>query len=252
MTSEHTPARTVVVTGGAQGIGFSIAQRLAAAGHDIVIGDLHGAREAAARLGHGARGVEVDVSDEPAVRRLMAEAAGRHGAIHGLVNNAALYTTLRKQAFEEIALEEWRRVFQVNVEGVFNCCRAVAPHMREAGGGSIVNLSSATVLKGVPLLLHYVASKSAVLGMTRSLAREFGEWNVRVNAVSPGLTMSDGILADTQNNRDQQRADVRRQRAIHRDMQPTDVAGAVAFLIGPESEMFTGQNLVIDGGMVMN
>ena len=180
--------------------------------------------------------------------------AGRPGcttAIHGLVNNAAIYTSLRKQPFEEIALAEWRRVFQVNVEGVFHCCRSVAPRMRQAGGGSIVNLSSATVLKGNPLLLHYVASKSAVLGMTRALAREFGEWNVRVNAVSPGLTLSDGILADG-TNRDAQRADIRRQRAIHRDMHPSDIVGAVAFLMGPDAEMFTGQNLVIDGGMVMN
>jgi len=243
--------RTVVVTGGAQGIGFAIAERLSQAGHTVVIADLRGAAEAATRLGRDAVGFDVDVSDAEGVARVMARASAIHGGLHGLVNNAALYTTLRKQSFEAIPIEEWRRVFQVNVEGVFNCCRSVAPHMREAGGGSIVNLSSATVLKGNPLLLHYVASKSAVLGMTRALAREFGEWNVRVNAVSPGLTLSDGILSDG-TNRDAQRADIRRQRAIHRDMHPADVVGAVAFLMGPESEMFTGQNLVIDGGMVMN
>lgn len=251
MTVSSRQRQTVVVTGAAKGIGFGIAERLAAAGYLVVIADAHGAAAAAARLGHGAIGIEVDVSDAQGVERMMEVAAAANGGIHGLVNNAALYTTLRKQPFEEIALQEWRRVFQVNVEGVFQCCRCVAPHMRRAGGGSIVNLSSATVLKGNPLLLHYVASKSAVLGMTRALAREFGEWCVRVNAVSPGLTLSDGILADGA-NRDAQRADVRRQRAMHRDMHPSDIVGAVAFLIGPESEMFTGQNLVIDGGMVMN
>ncbi len=248
-----TPSKqqTIVVTGAAQGIGFSIAQRLADCGYTVAIADLRGAADAAARLGGQAAGFDVDVSDADGVERLMALASRIHGGIHGLVNNAALYTALKKQPFEAIALDEWRRVFQVNVEGVFNCCRSVAPHMRQAGAGSIVNLSSATVLKGNPLLLHYVASKSAVLGMTRALAREFGEWNVRVNAVSPGLTLSDGILADG-TNRDAQRADIRRQRAIHRDMHPSDVVGAVSFLMGPESEMFTGQNLVIDGGMVMN
>lgn len=249
--SNASKNQTVVVTGGAQGIGFSIAERLAQQGYTVAIADLRGAAAAAQRLDHGAMGFELDVSDASAVQAVMAEAARPHAGIHGLVNNAAVYTTLRKQPFEQIALEEWRRVFQVNVEGVFHCCRCVAPHMRQAGGGSIVNLSSATVLKGNPLLLHYVASKSAVLGMTRALAREFGEWDVRVNAVSPGLTLSDGILADG-TNRDAQRADIRRQRAIHRDMHPSDVVGAVAFLMGPDAQMFTGQNLVIDGGMVMN
>lgn len=243
--------QTIVITGAAQGIGFSIAQHLAAGGYTVAIADLKGSADAAARLGGQAAGFDVDVSDADGVERMMALAARIHGGIHGLVNNAALYTALKKQPFEAIPLDEWRRVFQVNVEGVFNCCRSVAPHMRQAGAGSIVNLSSATVLKGNPLLLHYVASKSAVLGMTRALAREFGEWNVRVNAISPGLTLSDGILADG-TNRDAQRADIRKQRAIHRDMHPSDVVGAVSFLMGPESQMFTGQNLVIDGGMVMN
>ena len=243
--------QTIVVTGAAQGIGYSIAEQLAASGYTVAIADLRGAADAAARLGGDAMSFDVDVSDSDGVERLMAWAARIHGGIHGLVNNAAIYTALKKQPFEAITLKEWRRVFQVNVEGVFNCCRSVAPHMRQAGGGSIVNLSSATVLKGNPLLLHYVASKSAVLGMTRALAREFGEWNVRINAVSPGLTLSDGILADGA-NRDAQRADIRKQRAIHRDMHPSDVVGAVNFLMGPESQMFTGQNLVIDGGMVMN
>jgi NAD(P)-dependent dehydrogenase (short-subunit alcohol dehydrogenase family) len=243
--------QTIVVTGAAQGIGYSIAERLATSGYTVVIADLRGAADAAARLGGNAASFDVDVSDPDGVERLMAWASRIHGGIHGLVNNAAIYTALKKQPFEAITLKEWRRVFQVNVEGVFNCCRSVAPHMRQAGGGSIVNLSSATVLKGNPLLLHYVASKSAVLGMTRALAREFGEWNVRINAVSPGLTLSEGILADGA-NRDAQRADIRKQRAIHRDMHPSDVVGAVSFLMGSESQMFTGQNLVIDGGMVMN
>lgn len=251
MTNTPKATQTVVVTGGAQGIGFSIAQRLAAAGYGIVIADLRGAQDAAARLGADARGYELDVSDADAVAHMMESAGALRGGIHGLVNNAAIYTTLRKQPFEAIPTEEWRRVFQVNVEGVFNCCRSVAPQMRRAGAGSIVNLSSATVLKGNPLLLHYVASKSAVLGMTRALAREFGDWNVRVNAVSPGLTLSDGILNDG-TDREAQKADIRKVRAIHRDMHPADIVGAVAFLMGPESEMFTGQNLVIDGGMTMN
>jgi len=251
MTDTSRPQKTIVVTGGAQGIGFSIAERLASSGYLIAVADLRGAADAAKRLGSGAVGFDVDVSDAAAVEQMMAGASRIHGGIYGLINNAALYTTLRKQPFEAIPLDEWRRVFQVNVEGVFNCCRSVAPHMRQAGAGSIVNLSSATVLKGNPLLLHYVASKSAVLGMTRALAREFGEWSVRVNAVSPGLTLSDGILSDG-TNRDAQRADIRKQRAIHRDMHPSDIVGAVSFLMSPDSEMFTGQNLVIDGGMVMN
>ena len=243
--------KTIVVTGGGQGIGFSIAERLAANGYTVAVADVKGADNAALRLGNGAVSFDVDVSDANGVEKMMSELSAIHGGIYGLVNNAAIYTSLRKQPFEAIPLEEWKRVFQVNVEGVFNCCRSVAQHMRMTGSGSIVNFSSATVLKGNPLLLHYVASKSAVLGMTRALAREFGEWNVRVNAISPGLTLSDGILSDG-TDRDVQRADIRKQRAIHRDMYPSDVVGAVSFLMGSDSEMFTGQNFVIDGGMTMN
>lgn len=243
--------RAVVVTGAAQGIGFSIAQRFAAAGRRVVIADRRGAADSAARLGCGAIGIEADVGEADQVEALMLRAAEATGGIAVLVNNAAIYTSLQKRPFEEIDLEEWRSVFRVNVEGVWNCCRAASRYMKNAQDGAIINVGSAAAAKGNSHLLHYVGSKGAVIAMTRTLARELGAYGIRVNTISPGFTQSDGILAAGA-ARDQQRADSRRQRVLQRDITTNDIAGVVVFLAGPDAGMFTGQNLIVDGGMVMN
>lgn len=241
----------VVITGAAQGIGYAIAERFAALGKRVVIADLRGSEEAAKKLGHGALGFDVDVSNAAQVDAMMAFAAEHTGGISVLVNNAGIYTSLKKTPFEEIDPEEWKRVFNVNVEGVWFCCRAAAKYMKPAGQGNIVNIASAVVAKGTPGFLHYVASKAAVVAMTRTLARELGSFGVRVNTVSPGFTQSDGILAGGA-TRDKQSADIRLQRVVQRDIAPDDIAGAVLYLAGPDAGMLSGQNMVVDGGITMN
>jgi NAD(P)-dependent dehydrogenase (short-subunit alcohol dehydrogenase family) len=173
------------------------------------------------------------------------------GKIDVLVNNAALFTTLTPTPFADIPISEWRRVMDVNVMGVWLCCRAVHPAMVAAGGGRVINIASAAQFKGVPGLLHYVTSKGAVVALTRALAREVGPDGIVVNAVAPGFTLSSGVLAN-----DAQAGPVHdvamQNRIVDRHQRPSDVVGAVLFLAGPDSEFVAGQTLVVDGGSYLH
>jgi NAD(P)-dependent dehydrogenase (short-subunit alcohol dehydrogenase family) len=238
--------KVAIVTGGAQGIGRAIADGLAAEGARIVIADLRGADEAAAAYPDGV-GLTVDVADEAAVARMADDVAERCGGIDILINNAGLYATLAMRPFEQIDVDEWRRVMDVNVLSMFLTCRAVVPRMRERGGGRIVNISSGTPFRGVPFLLHYVTSKGAIVALTRALAKELGGDEVLVNCVAPGFTMSAGVL-DHPEVVEQLRDVSVNSRTLRRDQEPGDVVGAVVFLCTPEASFVTGQTLVIDGG----
>ena len=187
------------------------------------------------------------MADEASVERLVAEVVERCGTIDVLVNNAGLYASLEMRSFEEIPLDEWRQVMDVNVASMFLMCRAVLPVMRQGGGGKIVNISSGTPFRGVPFLLHYVTSKGAIVALTRALAKEVGKDNVLVNCVAPGFTMSAGVEAHpevVEKLRDVSVAS----RTLQRDQVPEDVVGAVVFLCGDGSSFVTGQTIVIDGG----
>lgn len=238
--------KVAIVTGGAQGIGRAIADRLAAGGARIVIADLKGAEGAAAEFAAGV-GLTVDVSSEDDVARMTSETVERCGAIDILVNNAGLYASLPMRPFEEIPVDEWRQVMDVNVLSMFLTCRAVVPHMREHGGGRIVNISSGTPFRGVPFVLHYVTSKGAIVAFTKALAKELGGDEILVNCVAPGFTMSDGVQENPEVVEALRDVSVSA-RTIKRDQVPEDVVGAVAFLCGPESTFITGQTMVIDGG----
>ncbi len=238
--------KVAIVTGGAQGIGRAIAGALAADGARIVIADLKGAEAAAADFPDGV-GLTVDVASEDDVARMTSATIERCGAIDILVNNAGLYASLPMRPFEQIPVQEWRQVMDVNVLSMFLTCRAVVPQMREQGSGRIVNISSGTPFRGVPFLLHYVTSKGAIVALTRALAKELGGDDVLVNCVAPGFTMSDGVHEHPEVIEALQDISVSA-RTLKRDQVPEDVVGAVAFLCGPGAAFITGQTMVIDGG----
>ena len=242
--------KVALVTGGAQGIGRAIADGLAAEGARIVIADLRGAEDAAAAYEDGV-GITADVANEEDVERLVGETVSACGGIDILVNNAGLYASLEMRSFEQIPLEEWRRVMDVNVASMFLMCRAAVPHLRERDGGKIVNISSGTPFRGVPFLLHYVTSKGAIVAFTRSLAKEVGADSIHVNCVAPGFTMSAGVEAHPEVIEKLRDVSVAA-RTIKRDQVPEDVVGAVVFLCGPGSDFVTGQTMVIDGGQYFN
>ena len=238
--------KVAVVTGAAQGIGRAIADGLAAAGARIVVADLQGAEEAAAAYEDGL-GLTADVADEAAVQRLVEATVAECGSIDVLVNNAGLYASLEMRPFDQIPLEEWRQVMDVNVASMFLMARAVVPVLRARGGGKIVNISSGTPFRGVPFLLHYVTSKGAIVAFTRALAKELGKDRILVNCVAPGFTMSAGVEAHPEVVEKLRDVSVSA-RTIQRDQLPEDVVGAVAYLCGPGSDFVTGQTIVIDGG----
>ena len=242
--------KVAIVTGAAMGIGRAIAEGLATAGASVVIADVKGAEETAGELvkaGHNAMSVEVDVTSEEATRRMVDQTIERFGAVDILVNTAGIYSSLVPGPFEEISVDDWRLVMDVNVLGQFLCSRAVIPSMRTRGAGRIVNIASGTPFKGVPYLLHYVTSKGAVVAFTRALAKEVGASGVLVNAVAPGFTLSDGVQRNPVQI-DKLKDVSLKARVIQRDQFPADVVGAVQFLCGPGSSFITGQTLVVDGG----
>jgi NAD(P)-dependent dehydrogenase (short-subunit alcohol dehydrogenase family) len=238
--------KVAIVTGGARGIGRAIADGLAAEGARIVVADLEGADEAAGRYPDGV-GLTVDVSSEADVERMATDAVERAGGIDVLVNNAGLYASLAMRPFDQIPLDEWRHVMDVNVASMFLACRAVVPRMRQRGGGRIVNISSGTPFRGVPFLLHYVTSKGAIVALTRALAKELGGDDILVNCVAPGFTISAGVQEHPEVI-DALRDVSVSARTLKRDQVPEDVVGADVFHCGPGAAFITGQTMVIDGG----
>ena len=235
-----------IITGGRRGIGRAIADGLAAEGARIAILDVVGAEDAAAAY-DGGLGLSGDVSSETDVARMVEAVVAHFGRIDILVNNAAIFATLKMTPFTEIALDEWKRVLDVNVGGVFLMCRAVVPHLRRQGGGKIVNISSGSFFRGVPFMLHYVTSKAALIGLTRALARELGPDNICVNAIAPGYTVTEATLEQDETHIQVGAASVNA-RAIRREQRPEDLVGSAIFLCGPASNFVTGQTFAVDGG----
>ncbi len=246
--------RTVIVTGGAQGIGATYAKALAAEGARVSVCDIQAPDATVAAItgaGGEAMGGMCDVTDAQAVGRLVHDTLERFGTVDGLVNNAALFASLRPRPFEQIGSEEFDRVLQVNVRGTFECIKAVLPAMRRQKYGKIVNIASDTVFKGTPMMLPYVSSKGAVIALTRAVAREVGRDGICVNCVAPGLTLSEGVKGNADYPEGMVQATVL-SHCLARDQVPEDLTGVVGFLLSSESDFMTGQTVVVDGGSVMN
>jgi NAD(P)-dependent dehydrogenase (short-subunit alcohol dehydrogenase family) len=238
----------VIVTGAAGGLGRAFCLGFAAANARIVAADIDedGAESTAdlvRREGAEAIGVAVDVSNESSVQSMAELAAETFGGIDVLVNNAALYAGLERRPFYELDSESWDRVMDVNLKGPWLCAKACLPSLRRRGG-AIVNVASATVFSGSPLFAHYVASKGGLIALTRAMAREVGDFGVRVNAVAPGFTLTEASLGLIE---DAETYGVSRG-AIKRSAQPEDIVGAVLFLASSASAFVTGQTVVVDGG----
>jgi len=243
--------KVVIVTGASRNIGRVYARGLAAEGVKVAAADILEASDTVREIeaaGAEALAVRVDVSDETATQRMAEAVHRRFGRIDGLINNAALYQDLALKPFSEIAAEEWDRVMAVNLRGIFLCCKAVVPYMKAQRYGRIVNIASNTVFKGTPGLIHYVTSKAGVLGFTRTLARECGEFGIHVNSVAPDY------IPHARDDQERPERDVMIQasRAIRRRQLPQDLVGTIVFLLSADADFITGQTISVNGGSVMS
>ena len=246
-------SKVAIVTGAAQGIGEVYAEHLARQGASVVLADisLEGAERNADRLkqeGLLAAPSRVDISDPEECEKLVEETVGRHGRIDVLVNNAAIYQGLRSTPAEDLSLEVWRRVLDVNVSGMYFMCRAVIPYMKRQRDGVIVNQTSGSVWTCPPGMIHYVTSKAAAIPMTKVLARELGPFGVRVNAIAPGLTDT----AATHDVAVQPAIDASIAAApLGRLVAPKDLCGILSFLCSDQASFITGQTIAVNGGSNM-
>lgn len=246
--------KVIIVTGAARGIGQAYAKAVVEAGGRVLAADKAQCTETLALLsGHAgaAAAVEVDVTDSASTRAMAQAALDKFGRIDGLVNNAAYYANLRGGRFDQIEDSDWDLAMAVNVKGIWNCCKAVAGSMRDAGRGSIVNISSVAALYGTPFALHYTTSKAAVLGLTRGLARELGRYNIRVNTVAPSAVTTEATRTFFGGKYDAALKTAAQQQCIARNMVPEDIAGAVVWLLSDASAFVSGQTVPVDGGTVL-
>ena len=243
--------KVILITGAARGLGLEYASSLGQAGARIVAGDVADCSAAVQAAGNNALGVHLDVADIASCDRMAEQAMQRFGRIDGLINNAALYGSLRGGRFNQIPEADWDAAMTVNVKGIWNCCKAVVAGMRQSGGGSIVNIASLAATYGMPFALHYTTSKAAVIGLTRGLARELGRDNIRVNAVAPSAVMTEGTVAFLGDKLDRGLEVIRGNQTIQRTLEPADLAGTIAWLLGDGSKFVTGQTIAVDGGTVM-
>ena len=241
--------RVVIVTGGAHGIGKAYCLGFANAGARVVIADIDkpGARAVASEISAQALAIQVDVSNEDATKKMAGQTLDRFGRVDILINNAAVFSVvpMNRGRIETIDPEEWDKLMAVNLRGLFFCCRAVLPAMRAQKSGKIINIASGTVFAGAPGRIHYVTSKAATIGFTRTLAREVGDDNINVNCLAPGNTLSEENPTAQMIKFRESSVDMR---ALKRIQLPRDVVGAMLFLASPLSDFMTGQTVSVDGG----
>lgn len=249
MTKLGFDGNRVLITGAAGGLGRAFTLAFAAAGARVLATDVNvaGLRDTAKLSAASGKLVEtavVDITSQSSLASMTAIAEQRWGGIDTLVNNAAIYAALTRTPFEEISEAEWDRVMAVNVKGAWMATKAVAPLMKRQRAGAIVNVSSATVMSGSTLWLHYVTSKGALIAMTRALARELGDHGVRVNAIAPGFTLTEASLSLIENAAEYGVA----KGALKRAATTEDMVGATLFLASNGASFISGQTIVVDGG----
>lgn len=238
--------KVVIITGGGGKIGKAYALAFAKEGAKVSLPDLISSEAVVKAIqdqGGEAMGLQCDVSDEASVNKMVQETVRRFGGVDILINNAAYFMTVKKSPFWQMEVDEFDKAMAVNVRGVWLCAKAVFPYMKDRPKGKIVNISSGVALNGNPNYIHYVASKGAVISMTRAMARELGDYGICVNSVAPGFTLTEGRQVDLEYERRRNE-----QRCFKRSQVESDIVGTVLFLASSESDFMTGQLLAIDGG----
>jgi 3-oxoacyl-[acyl-carrier protein] reductase len=246
--------KVAIITGAGRGIGKAAALAFAKEGADIVavgrtLSLIEKTVEEVKGLGRKALAISADISKWADTERMARVTAQEMGGIDILVNNAGL-ADMKPKRFIQITEEEWDQVFSINAKGVFLCCKAVFPFLKERGKGKIVNIGSANHFLGAPGMLHYASTKGAIIGITRSLSRELGDFKINVNCVAPGFTITEGVTGLLTTPGLEEMAVTRR--SIKRPQMPEDLTGAVLFLASEESDFITGQTLVVDGGVALH
>jgi NAD(P)-dependent dehydrogenase (short-subunit alcohol dehydrogenase family) len=245
--------KVVIVTGAARGLGQEYARQFARRGASVAVSDLRDCGETLEIIEQeGARGLatRTDVSSAESTGEMAEAVVKSFGRIDVLVNNAGLYGSLTFAPFDKLDEQEWDATMNVNVKGIWQCCKAVLPAMKTQKSGSIINISSLAATYGMPNGLHYTASKAAVIGATRGLARELGRYKIRVNAVAPNVVNTDATGEVFQDKKDKILEVTLSQQAIRTPLETQDIVGTVLFLASDHSKLTTGQTIMVDGGTV--
>jgi len=246
--------KTVIVTGAARGLGQKYALELSKAGALVVAADINSCdetKELIQKNGYDCMSLELDVTDFDSCKNLTNKTIEKFNKIDVLINNAALYGALKSSRFEDIDGDQWDNAMSVNVKGVWNCCRAVVPSMREQKCGSIINIASLAALYGMPYAADYATSKAAVLGLTKVIAREVGKDGIRVNSVAPSMVKTESAEEFLGKKADKAFDVIAKGQILQKTLEVDDIYGTILYLASDQSKFVTGQTLMVDGGSVL-
>ena len=246
--------KVVIVTGAARGLGQKYAIELSNAGALVVAADINSCEETKKLIedkGSQCLSIELDVTNYNNCEDLVAKTLQNFKKIDVLVNNAALYGTLKSSRFEDIDPKQWDQAMSVNVKGVWNCCRAVVPIMRDQKSGSIINIASLAAIYGMPYAADYATSKAAVLGLTRVIAREVGKDGIRVNSVAPSMVKTESAEEFLGEKAERGFEVIAKGQILQKTLEVDDIYGTILYLASDQSKFVTGQTLMVDGGSVL-